>query len=78
MMTKLYPVVKRLPTPHARLFAANAAPAGALSTPAARPLPLPEVSYVDWSEWERAAVAFGLSPALSVTKSQRQAPSIVR
>ncbi len=57
MMTKLYPVVKRLPTTHARLFVAHGASVGPLSAQTARPLPLPEVTYVDWSEWERVAAA---------------------
>lgn len=57
MMTKLQTVVKRLPTTHARLFVAHGSPVAPLLAQAARPLPQPEVTYVDWSEWERAAAA---------------------
>lgn len=57
MMTKLHSIVKRLPPTHVSLFVAHGAPAGALSAQTGRPLPLPEVTYVDWSEWERVAAA---------------------
>lgn len=50
-----YNTVNRNPTPHARLFVAHGAKAGLIQTQAGIPLPLPEVTYVDWSEWERAA-----------------------
>ncbi|HET6789249.1 MAG TPA: hypothetical protein VFH49_14880 [Aquabacterium sp.] len=49
--------MKRLPTTHARLFVAHGASVGPLLAQTVRPLPLPEVTYVDWSEWERAAAA---------------------
>lgn len=61
MMMKLYPIVNQLPTTLARLFAAHGAQVGQAATQMIRPLPLPEVTYVDWSEWERAAAASGLS-----------------
>ena len=58
-MTKLYPVVNRSTTPSGRPFVAHLTPAGQALVQSGRPLPLPEVTYVDWSEWERAASAGG-------------------
>lgn len=50
-----YNRVNRNPSSHARLFVAHGANAGAIQAQTGMPLPLPEVTYVDWSEWERAA-----------------------
>ncbi len=50
-----YNTVNRNPTPHARQFVAHGAKAGALHAQTGLPLPLPEVTYVDWAEWERAS-----------------------
>lgn len=57
MTMKLYPAVTRLPTSHARLFASHGSHVANVSIQLTRPLPLPEVTYVDWSEWERVAAA---------------------
>lgn len=46
-----YNTVNRNPTPHARQFVAHGAKAGTFPAP----LPQPEVTYVDWAEWERAS-----------------------
>ncbi|MEN9451200.1 MAG: hypothetical protein RLZZ369_259 [Pseudomonadota bacterium] len=50
-----YNTVNRNPTPHARLFVAHGAKAGAIQAQTGLPLLLPEVTYVDWAEWERAS-----------------------
>lgn len=47
--------VNSSPNTHARRFVAHGAAMGAASSQGQGALPLPEVAYVDWSEWERVA-----------------------
>lgn len=60
-MMKMSPTVNRLPTARARLFVAHGGLSALAMSQMTRPLPVPEVTYVDWSEWERAAAAFASS-----------------